>query len=112
MSAINKQSVVWALKELASREEQERLWLSDGSSGRVSSFIEAICGVYDDGGVSRALNSNGLPIELATRFKDLSMSIDKVPQEVPPQEQIDHPAMIEIIRLSKELLELIAKNSD
>jgi len=91
---------MWALEELASREEQERLCLSDGSSGEVSSFTEAICGVFDNGGVSRALDSNGLPIELAIRFKELSNYIDKVPQDAPPQEQIGHPAMLEITRLS------------
>ncbi|MCG8449055.1 MAG: hypothetical protein MI725_05685 [Pirellulales bacterium] len=104
---MNRESVVWALEELASREEQERLWLSDGSSGEVSSFTEAICGVFDDGGVSRALDSNQLPNELATRFRDLSKYVDKIPQNAHPQEQIDHPAMKEIVRLSQELMELL-----
>lgn len=109
MKAMNKQSVVWALEELSSREEQERLWLSDGSSGEVSSFTEAICGVFDDGGISRALDSNELSDELAIRFRELSRLVDKIPQNARPQDQIDHPAMIEIVRLSQELMDLLAK---
>jgi hypothetical protein len=109
MSKINKQSVIWALEELSNLEEQKRLWLSDGSSGEVSSFVEAISGVFDDGGVSKALDSNELPQELENRFRELSKHIDMVPQSAPPLEQIEHPAMLEIVRISRELIELIAK---
>ena len=110
MEQINKQSVIWALEELASRTEQVRLWLSDGSTGEVSSFTEAICGVFDDGGVSRALESDRLTNELATRFKNLETYIGKIPEDLPPQEQIDHPAMKDIAKISQELMKMLAED--
>ncbi len=110
MSAINKQVVIWALDELASRAEQERLWLSDGSSGEVSSLTEAICGVFDDGGVSRALDSNSLPDEFAMRFRALSNYLDKIPEDVHPREQIDHPAMEDVVKVSQELKEMLSNH--
>jgi len=108
MKEIDKQTVTWALEELASRDEQERLWLSDGSSGEVSSFTEAICGVFDDGGVSRAIDSGNLSGELAGKFKALETSIRTIPEDVHPKQQIDHPAMKDIAKLSEELLKLLA----
>ena len=107
MEAINRRSVIWGLEQLASRSEQERLWLSDGSSGEVSSFTESICGVFDDGGVSRALDTNKLPHSLAAKFRELSKYIDLVPQNVSPQIQIDHPAVAKIAKISLELKEIL-----
>ena len=104
MTGIDKQRVGLALEELANREEQERLWLSDGSSGEVSSFTEAICGLYDDSGLSRALDSGELSDELSKRFCELSRRIDRMPQDISPQEQIDHPAMKEISIIAREIL--------
>ena len=109
MDQINKQSVIWALEELSNRAEQERLWLSDGSSGEVSSFTEAICGVFDDGGVSRALDSGKLTSELANKFKSLEKYISEISEEIRPQEQIDHPAMKEVVKISQELMEMLAE---
>jgi hypothetical protein len=111
MEAINVLTVVWSLEELASRVEQEKLWLSDGSSGEVSSFTEAICGVFDDGGVSRALDSGMLPNDLAAKFTELSNRIDKIPHYAAPQEQIDHPIMKDISQLATELLEMLSKRT-
>ena len=109
---INLQLVIWCLEELASRKKQERLWLSDCSSGEVSSFEETVCQLFDDSGVSRELRSGKLRLVFPKRFCDCLEKIDahigKVPQQQPPLEIINHPEM-EIIRgLCKELLQIIA----
>ncbi len=111
MTIINQQLAVWGLEELASREEQERLWLANGSTDEMSSFEEVICSVFDDSGVSRALDSGKLSAQLADKFRSLSKLIDKVPQNVPPQQQIDHPAMKAISEIALELKEMLTKEN-
>lgn len=49
MPQYNKPSVLSALDELSNRDEQCRLWLSDGISGEVYSFEEVVCTVFDVG---------------------------------------------------------------
>ena len=44
---INLETLRWSLTELASREEQEQLWLGL-SKDEMSSFEEATCGLFDD----------------------------------------------------------------
>lgn len=111
MFEIDRQPVLWALRELASREEQERLWLSDGTSGEVSSLTEASCGVFDDGGVARLLDMDGFPSEIASLFKALLMCIKRVPHNAPPREQISHPSMEDVRRISRDLIDLLSTQS-
>ena len=48
--------VIESLRELASEDEQRRLWLSDGTNGAdVSSFIEAQAGLFNDSGLGDRL---------------------------------------------------------
>ena len=51
----------WRLEELASLEEQKRLWLG-ASLREMSTFEEACCGVFDDAGVRRAIE-NGFMLD-------------------------------------------------
>jgi hypothetical protein len=99
--------VVDGLNELCSRDLQERLWLSDGSSGEVSSFEEAICSIFDDGGVTRALESGRLPSDLGKKFGELNKLIDKIPNNVHPSVIINHPAMEKIRTIAETILEEI-----
>lgn len=46
----NKELILLRLRELSSRSEQERLWLSEGGGRDVGSFVEAVCGLFDDSG--------------------------------------------------------------
>ncbi len=95
--------VLDGLTQLSQRNEQIRLWLSDGTSGEVSSFTEAICGIYDDGGVSRALESEALIGALADSFTELRKLIAEIPENAPPLEIMNHPAMKRIGKLASEL---------
>ena len=101
------EAVTDGLNELSSNEVQERLWLSDGSTGEVSSFEEAICCIFDDGGVTRAMDTKALPNSLASLFTELNVLIDKIPSNVHPRVVIDHPAMKEITKIAKSILKEI-----
>ncbi len=104
MTQYNRPTVVWALEELSNRNEQTRLWLSDGSSGEVSSFSEAVCVVFD-GGVTMALDSGEIPTPLNSLFTELRNLIKKIPADVHPDKVINHPLMSDVRRVSLALLQ-------
>lgn len=108
---LTRTSVIWALEELSSRDDQVRLWLSDGSSGEVSSFAEAICGVFD-GGVSKELESEKVAANLKSSFGRLRALVATIPTDIPPQELIDHPKMEDIRRLSLELIQQLRNDKE
>lgn len=107
---IDKALLVDKLKELASKDLQVRLWLQ-GSDNLMSSFEEAICGAFDDAGLTRAIDSGFLSKnysdELCQMVNQLNTAVDKIPAMIAPQQVIDHPAMAEIRALSSRILELL-----
>ena len=104
MKLYSRPTVVWALEELSNQDEQSRLWLSNGSSGEVSSFTEAVCNVFD-AGVAVALESGDVPAPIALLFQELGSLIDQIPDNVKPQEILDHPLMCDVRRVSLALLQ-------
>lgn len=97
------------LRELASEELQKKLWLY-GNENQMSSFTEAICGVFDDARLTRALETgyleNHFSSELCQKVKKLDQMINLVPEDLPPEQIINHPKMGVIRALSGELLDL------
>ena len=98
----------WCLEELASIEEQRRLWLGN-APGEMSTFDEAGCGVFDDSGVTRGIR-NGFMLdrygsEIVNQFESLSALIRKLPPGLKPDEEIEHPIMGQIRATAKRILE-------
>lgn len=108
MSRLNRQTVIWALEELADRDEQERLWLSDGSSGEVSSFTEVVCATFD-GGVNSELESGNAEEPVRSLFLKLRSLLKKLPENAAPQQLIDDPQMEEVRKTSMEILKELRK---
>lgn len=105
---INIDVLRWSLEELALLEEQKRLWLGTSLS-EISSFEEACCGVFDDSGVTRAMD-NGFMLEsygseIVRQFDSLSALIRKVPSNLKPSDLIGLPILVEIRAAAKKLLE-------
>ena len=98
-----------SLEELSSKELQEKLWLN-GDENRISSFTEACCGIFDDAGLSRAVETGYLEKyfsrELCHKVDKLDWLLDKIQEDLPPKEIIRHPEMDEVRVLSGELLAL------
>jgi hypothetical protein len=109
---INRDVLRWCIEELASRDEQERLWLGR-SQNEMSSFEEAVCGVFDDSGLTRAFESGYLEKNYSDEFcgkvNELHRAIHSVPEKLRPQEIIDHPRMEKIRILAREMLEMLSK---
>ena len=106
---IDHKMLLWRLEELASEEQQEKLWLH-GNENQMSSFTEAICGVFDDARLTRALETgyleNNFSRELCQKVEKLNQLINLVPEDLPPEKIIKHSKMNAIRALSGELLDL------
>lgn len=107
---IDEQALRGGLQELASREVQERLWVQ-GNGDEMSSFTEAICSVFDDAGVSRAMDSGVLQTyfspEFCSKMRDLDRLVGVVPEDAAPEEVIASPEMERIRTLARRLLEIL-----
>ena len=71
------------LEELASKVLQKQLWLH-GNESKMSTFIEVICGIFDDARLARALETgyieNNFSSELFLMAKKLDQLIDLIPE--------------------------------
>ena len=100
------------LKELASKDLQEQLWLH-GNKNRMSTFTEAIYGIFDDVRLTRALETgyieNNYSSKLFLTAKKLDQLIDLIPENLSPEKIIKHPKMYIVRFLSGKLLVLFAQ---
>lgn len=105
---INLEVLKWNLEEMASLEEQRQLWLAR-RKGEMSTFEEACCGIFDDSGLSRAMDKGLVEDyygnEVAQKVEILNHLIDKVPDNLNPNDLIEHPIMCQIRQAAKEVLE-------
>ena len=87
-----RKNAIEHLRVFASRKEQERFWLSDGSSGYVSSFIEECCGLYDDCGVGDLLKLeySAFGGEIDNLLRKLDGVTDEIDQYKDEQESSFH----------------------
>ena len=79
----------------------------------MSTFIEVICGIFDDARLARALETgyieNNFSSELFLTAKKLDQLIDLIPENLPPEKIIKHPKMYIVRFLSGQLLVLFAQ---
>ncbi|MEI6890693.1 MAG: hypothetical protein V5783_00850 [Pontiella sp.] len=98
--------VLDGLTELSDREIQIKLWLHGDKDG-MSSFTEAICGVFDDGRVTRSMEEGTISEPLLGLFKKLDALIDRIPEHVVPGIIIDHSSMPELRAVASNLLQIL-----
>jgi Lon protease-like protein len=107
---ISAETLRWSLEELASKEEQERLWLGRNKD-EISSFEEARCGVFDDAGLTRAIDSGFLADNYSEAFcgkvDELHRSVKSIPDNSKPEDVLNHPEMERIRCLATALLEML-----
>ena len=94
------------LDELSNPILQKKLWIEGGEEG-ISSFAEAVCSVFDDSGLFRAIESEDIPEPFLSSFLKLGDLVREVPDNKSPEETINHPEMQNIKEVSLELLQLI-----
>ncbi len=104
---MNMQNVIWGLEELSDRDYQERVWLGN-SPGEMSTFEEAVCQTFNDSGFGAVLDSERKRAELSPVLRELGMKLrrllKKVPYDLSPLEEINHPAMKDVRETAKEML--------
>ena len=91
------------LYELSSIDEQQRLWLSDGTGGsEVSSFVEVIETLFSDSTLDDELRkgSTGLSAETIALLKNLEEAITGIDPCREPIELINSAAMDDVRRLA------------
>jgi len=95
-------------KELSNRQRQEKLWMSSGAP-EVSSFVEAVEGLFTDSGLGDALSSNttGFSKTAESRLCELEKELAKVPTQGGPMKIINDPAMLQVRKLAAEILPLV-----
>ena len=107
MMTINRQCVCDALRELASIEEQRRLWLSTGAGGaNVSSFSEAVEQLYTDSGLAEAIDCDRVELAAGLRedLKSLRVLLNTVSQRQSGMHTIEDPAMPAVRLLANKLV--------
>jgi hypothetical protein len=106
----NKDMVIDALRELADEAYQQRVWCGDGGQ-EMSSFVEAICGLFDDSGLSDALeNSVREPVFsflIDENLKKLRIAISTIEQSAAPADLIRDPKMQRVRGLAKSILQAL-----
>lgn len=109
---LNKNLLLENLHELASREVQVRLWLK-GNEKEMSTYTEAICGVFDDAGLGEAIDTGFLQKSFSPAVLQscifLRSAVKEIGEDLHPLEVIEHSRMPVVRRIACELLELFEK---
>lgn len=111
---VNVKQLIEALRDLADAEYQRRAWLA--SEGPVvSSFDEQACQVFDDTGLSPALDTGRRPPELSEQafaaLKDLGLAVSRVEQGAPPERLLEDPRVAKVRELAARALALLGGRS-
>jgi hypothetical protein len=99
-----------SLRELSDYDFQKKLW-SGGIEGRMSTFDECICGVFDDSGLSRELEKGEFDSDLdpsifqaAKRLDELYLKLPKIENDV---DLIELHEMAIVRKAAEILLDLV-----
>lgn len=114
VTARQKLMIIRCLRELSDRKEQERLWLSTGAGGSgVSSFTEAICGLFDDSGLGDRLakGDSGLGAGADAALQRLDEQLRKVAPRGSVAELIGSEEMTRVRELAAVALRVIESGS-
>jgi len=110
--SVDKALLLENLRELSDVTVQQRLWVH-GSEKIMSSFTEAICGAFDDAGLTRALDSDAAewPFSMDARrvAKELDRAVSLVPEDQRPEAIVRHASMDEVRGLAGELLRMLER---
>lgn len=109
---INIEQLIAALRDLSDADFQRRAWLA--SEGPVvSSFSEDVCQVFDDTGLSLALDAGRRPPELEeqafTALQELDAAVRRVEQAAPPERLLQDPRVKEVREIAARALTLVAE---
>lgn len=109
---LDVENLLDSLSELASKDEQIKLWVHGGES-QMSSYEEAVCGVFDDSRLAEAIDSGELKGKFSSELYALTVKLDsqvrKIPSGLSPDSIVNHPEMDELRSLAGQLRELLER---
>jgi hypothetical protein len=102
------------LRELSDVEWQRRVWLA-ATGPEVSSFEELICQLFDDTGLSDAIDSGRCPAQLTEKsfleFQRLGRAVRRVDQTAAPADLLEDPRLIEVRARAASVLDILDESS-
>ncbi|MBY0406769.1 MAG: hypothetical protein K2Q01_03695 [Rickettsiales bacterium] len=107
---IHKSILISALKELADKEYQQRIWLNTGDKPVFTlSFAEAVMNVFDDACVIDSLHEGHIILDtkVTKALWELHEATDAVNENRPEEEIINDPLMQAVREKAAECLALI-----
>jgi hypothetical protein len=110
---VNTTNLKLCLTELSDIDFQRRAWLA-ASGPEVSSFSELVSQLFDDTGLTDALEDarieEAVGLEAAAKLRALDNAVAKIDQSLPPGALINLPAMVQIRELARQALEAIQQH--
>lgn len=103
-----------SLKELSDEMLQTALWTGK-SDGEQSSFTEAVCVLFNDAGLEKALDSGLLDKTyskaLCRRARQLDALVNMIDDTGTPEDTLGHPKMNDLRDTARELMALFTTES-
>jgi hypothetical protein len=94
---MNVELIIDVLKELSADPDYQNLLWSGGVEGEHASFIEAVCGLFNDSGLGRELDSGLLDKKYSTTLCQLARYLRSLLKDIDgcwaPEEIVSHSAM-------------------
>jgi len=108
MSNLIKPPIISSLQELADYDFQRRVWLAS-TGPEISSFTEAVSGLFDDSGVGDALEQHSLifSTDIDSLFRNLRKELREIDHTRPPAAIISDPRMDRVRTIAADLLALL-----
>ena len=103
------EKILDALRELADRDIQRRLWLAE--SDEVSSLTEAMSSLFDDSGLARALERDEVVygVEIDVLLRRLGKVIRLVDELQNPEDLLHDPRMEAVRNSARQALSMMER---
>ena len=97
------------LRELSLYDEQVRLWNGPPEARMIGSFVEAVCGMFDDSGFLYTLEKrpDSIHPEVRVAMAELDKAVSQVDGYQPPMVVIESEQMERVRQLASGALALI-----
>ena len=109
---LDMSNFVIGLERLSDLEYQRKTWLSSGD-GPFDTFVESVCGVFNDAGLvdyqRRGVRPKEFDEVVWSVVGELDVAVDEVDDNRPPQEVLDNPRMARVREIAARLLALLAE---
>ena len=111
---MNLELIHESLRELSDEVLQATLWTGK-SDGEQSSFTEAVCVLFNDAGLEKALDSGNLDKtyskSLCRQVRQLGALVNMIDDTGTPEQTLSHPKMNVLRDAARELMELFTTES-